>query len=232
MKPFFLVLLTGATVLAQPSPQPPAGMVYVPAGTFIMGSRVGDADETPQQCAQTGAYFIDAYEVSNAEFKKFDPAFNFKNGYENHAACVTWEQANAYAVWCGKRLPTEKEWEKAARGTDGRLYPWGNTYDHTFVAWDQTYARGTAPADPVSPYGCHDMAGGAWEWTADWYQPYPGNSIPCEAYGEKYKVMRGGASFNDFAHMRTTHRYYLPTNTTGNYYTGFRCVQDVTPGLE
>jgi formylglycine-generating enzyme required for sulfatase activity len=104
---------------------------------------------------------------------------------------------------------------KAARGTDGRLYPWGNTYDHTFVAWDQTYARGSAPADPESPYGCHDMAGGAWEWTADWYQPYPGNPIPCEAYGEKYKVMRGGASFNDYAHMRTTHRYYLPTNTTG-----------------
>jgi len=76
------------------------------------------------------------------------------------------------------------------------------------------------------------MAGGAWEWTADWYQPYPGNPIPCEAYGEKYKVMRGGASFNDYAHMRTTHRYYLPTNTTGNYYTGFRCVQDVEPGLE
>lgn len=232
MRPLFLILLAAATVLAQPSAQPPAGMVYVPAGTFIMGSRVGDADESPQQVAETGAYFIDAYEVSNAEFKKFDPAFIFRDGYENHAACVTWEQANAFARWCGKRLPTEKEWEKAARGTDGRLYPWGDTYDHTFVAWDQTYARGTAPADPESLYGCHDMAGGAWEWTADWYQPYPGNSIPCEAYGEKYKVMRGGASFNDFAHMRTTHRYYLPANTTGNYYTGFRCAKDVDPGLE
>jgi formylglycine-generating enzyme required for sulfatase activity len=140
---------------------------------------------------------------------------------------VTWQQADAFARSLGKRLPTEKEWEKAARGTDGRLYPWGNTYDHTFVAWDETYARGSAPAKPASPYGCYDMAGGAWEWTSDWYQPYQGNDIPSEYYGEKYKVMRGGASFNDYAMMRTTHRYYLPTNTTGNYYTGFRCVKDI-----
>ncbi|MBN1350488.1 SUMF1/EgtB/PvdO family nonheme iron enzyme [candidate division KSB1 bacterium] len=205
----------------------PEGMVYVPAGAFIMGSNVGDADEAPQQIQATGAFYIDIFEVSNAEFKKFDPDFSFKKGYENHAAQVTWEQANAYAKWCGKRLPTEKEWEKAARGSDGRLYPWGNTYDHSFVAWDESYPRGGAPAKPTSPYGCYDMAGGAWEWTADWYQPYPNNSVPCEQYGETYKVLRGGASFNGFAMMRTTHRYYLPPYTTGNYYTGFRCVKDV-----
>ena len=81
-------------------------------------------------------------------------------------------------------------------------------------------------AKPASPYGCIDTAGGAWEWTADWYQPYEGNDIPCDAYGESNKVMRGGASFNGVGLMRTTHRYYLPPDTTGGYYVGFRCVKD------
>lgn len=208
-------------------PVPPEGMVYVPAGAFIMGSNYGDADETPQHIAQTGAFFIDIYEVSNEDFRKFDPSFTFPENKENNPAIVTWEQANAYAKWAGKRLPTEKEWEKAARGTDGRLFPWGNTYDNTFVIWDQRYPRGSAPARPESPYGCIDMAGGVWEWTADWYKPYSGNEIPCEQYGEKYKVIRGGSSFNSYAMIRTSHRYYLPANTTGNYLTGFRCVKDV-----
>ncbi len=206
--------------------EPPAGMVYVPAGPFIMGSHTGDADESPRHTAETAAFYVDIFEVSNAEFKKFDGHFKFKDGYENHAACVTWEQADAYAKWAGKRLPTEKEWEKAARGTDGRIFPWGNTYDPSYVAWDENTPRGGSPADPSSPYGCHDMAGGAWEWTADWYLPYPGNTTPGENYGQKFKVMRGGASFNNEGMMRTSHRYYLPVNTTGNYYTGFRCVKE------
>ncbi len=221
-----LILFLGIGLVFGQQPEAPEGMTYVPAGAFIMGSNVGDADETPQHLDETGAFFIDIYEVSNADFLKFDPKFTFREGYDNHAAKVTWEQADAYAKWAGKRLPTEKEWEKSARGTDGRLYPWGNTYDHSFVVWDESYARGAAPAKPSSPYGCYDMAGGAWEWTADWYMPYPGNRIPAEQYGSKFKVMRGGSSFNGFAMMRTTHRYYLPVNTTGNYYTGFRCVKD------
>lgn len=227
---YIFMLISWPLLAGEPAdsvaPAPPPGMVYVPAGTFIFGSNIGDADEAPQQIAETKDFFIDQYEVSNADFKKFDPAYAYKTGYDNHAATVTWQQAEAYARWLGKRLPTEKEWEKAARGTDGRLYPWGNTYDHTFVAWDETYPRGSAPAKPTSPYGCYDMAGGAWEWTSDWYLPYPGNDSPCDNYGEKYKVMRGGGSFNDYAMMRTTHRYYLPTNTTGNYYTGFRCAKN------
>ncbi len=224
------ILLAGFCWAAEKStsaPVAPEGMAYVPAGEFIMGSEYGDADETPQHLAETGAFFIDILEVSNADFKKFDPTFQFPQGKENHPAIVTWEQANAYAKWAGKRLPTEKEWEKAARGTDGRIFPWGNTYDDTYVIWDDRYPRGGAPAKPKSPYGCIDMAGGAWEWTADWYQPYPGNDVPCEQYGEKYKVIRGGASFNSISMLRTTHRYYLPANTTGGYMTGFRCVKDV-----
>src|SRR5690606_11241662 len=160
-------------------------------GPFIMGSDFGDPDESPQQVATTGAFFIDAYEVSHADFKKFDPGYTYPEGKENFPAVVTWEQADAYVKWAGKRLPTEGEWEKAARGIDGRLYPWGDTYDPTFIAYDRSIGRGETIANPASPYGCYDMAGSAYEWTSSWYQPYDGNPIPCDEYGEKNKVMRG-----------------------------------------
>ena len=220
------VVLLAAADTKPAGPTPPDGMVYVPAGPFIMGSEVGDADESPQHIATTKAFFIDKFEVSNPEFQKFDPKYTFPKGKENFPARVTWEQADAYAKWAGKRLPTEAEWEKAARGTDGRIYPWGNTYDASFINWDESLPRDSSIAHPTSPYGCVDMAGDAWEWTADWYKPYEGNKIPSEAYGEKFKVIRGGSNFNDMAMMRTTHRYYLPPNSTGNYLTGVRCVKD------
>ncbi|MCA9735190.1 MAG: SUMF1/EgtB/PvdO family nonheme iron enzyme [Deferribacteres bacterium] len=205
---------------------PPQGMVYVPAGSFIMGSTYGDPDERPQHIASTKAFFIEKYEVSNAEYALFDTSYAFENGKENFSVVVTWEQAAAYAKWAGKRLPTEKEWEKAARGTDGRVFPWGNTYNNKFVVWDRTHPRGSALAKPESPYGCYDMAGSVWEWTDDWYKPYPGNNIPMEQYGEKYKVMRGGSNFNNHSFIRTTQRYYVPPNSTANYPVGFRCVKD------
>ena len=209
------------------NPTPPAGMVFVPAGSFIFGSDVGDTDEGPQQKASTKPFFIDVYEVSNTAFQKFDPGHRFREGRQDFPAEVTWQKANAYAKWAGKRLPTETEWEKAARGTDGRVYPWGNSFDYTFTNWDESYLPGASVARPLSPYGCVDMAGGVWEWTADWYQPYPGNKTPCAAYGTKNKVMRGGAAFNGRALMRTTQRYYLPPDKMGGYHVGFRCVQDV-----
>ncbi len=216
-----------ATSETSPAPEPPEGMVYVPAGEFIMGSELGDADETPQHIATTAAFFIDVFEVSNATYKKYDSAFTFEDGKENFPAIVTWEQADAYARAIGKRLPTEKEWEKAARGLDGRLYPWGNTYDPTFIQYDRTKGIGETIAKPKSPYGCYDMAGSAMEWTSDWYKPYKGNSIPSDRYGEKFKVLKGGTTFNDQAHMRCSHRFYLPVNDSSNYITGFRCVKDI-----
>lgn len=222
------LLLTPLGVLgADQEPAPPEGMVYVPAGEFIMGSDVGDADESPQHSASTGPFFIDVYEVSNTDFHKFDPKFAFPEGRSNFPAIVTWEQADAFARAMGKRLPTEAEWEKAARGTDGRIYPWGNTYDPTFVQFDSGKGIGETIAKPKSPYGGEDMAGGAMEWTSSWYQPYPGNPIPSEQYGEKFKVLKGGTTFNDMFHMRCAHRFYLPVNDSSSYLTGFRCVKDV-----
>ena len=224
---FFCVLSLIPTAKAQEFPEPPEGMVYVPAGDFIMGSKYGDPDERPMQIATTGAYFIDKYEVSNAEYKKFDPDFVIPEGREDRAVIVTWSQANAYAKWAGKRLPTEKEWEKAARGTDGRTFPWGETYDNTYVVWDKNTSRGGSIAKPESPYGCYDMAGSVWEWTADWYKPYPGNDVPMEQYGEKYKVMRGGSNFNNHSFIRTSHRYYVLPEKIAAYPVGIRCVKDV-----
>lgn len=214
-------------IAADDAVQAPEGMQFVPSGAFIMGSDVGDADESPKHLDNTEAYFIDKFEVSNAAFKAFDPAYTYEAGRDDYPVVVTWERAAAYAKWAGKRLPTEKEWEKAARGTDGRTFPWGESHDLTFYNWDEADAPGTSPAHPESPYGCVDMAGGVWEWTSDWYQPYPGNEVPCAAYGETYKVLRGGGTFNDVAMMRTTHRYYLPLDTTAGYRVGFRCVKDV-----
>lgn len=213
-------------------PSTPEGMVYVPGGAFIMGCDIGDADESPQHSASIDPFYIDKLEVSNAEFKTAFPDFVFDAGREQFPAIVTWDQANAYAESVGKRLPTEAEWEKAARGTDGRMFPWGNSYDHSFVSWDEKEPRGGSIAKPESPYGCLDMAGGAWEWTADWYQPYEDNDAPCDEYGEQFKVIRGGASFNDLAMCRTTHRYYLPQNTTGKLYVGFRCAKSIDAGAK
>jgi iron(II)-dependent oxidoreductase len=231
MKIQFIILFLFAVVHAQEPesiiPKPPKGMVYIPKGNFIMGSQYGDPDERPQQIAYTEAYFIDKYEVSNFEYSQFNPKFEYKEGKENSPAVVNWNQANSYASWKGKRLPTEKEWEKAARGTDGRIFPWGDTYNESFVVWDQSYPRGSAIAKPASPYGCFDMAGSVWEWTSDWYKPYPGNEVSMDQYGETYKVMRGGSNFNNYSFVRTTQRYYLLPDKISRYFVGFRCVKDI-----
>lgn len=222
-----IVLVSTSVILSQDQHELAKGMVLVEEGGFIMGSKYGDPDEQPQQIAYTKAFFIDKYEISNTEFAKFDSKFNFPEAKKDNAVIVTWSQANGYAQWAGKRLPTEREWEKAARGVDGRIFPWGNTYDNTYIIWDQKSTRGTSIAKPASPYGCFDMAGGVWEWTADWYKPYPDNKVAMEQYGEKYKVMRGGSNFNNHSFIRTSQRYYLLPEKISNYPVGFRCVMDI-----
>jgi iron(II)-dependent oxidoreductase len=212
---------------AAPPKDPPPEMVLVPVGEFIMGSEVGDEDERPVRHVSLPAFYIDRCEVSNAEFKLFKPNYVFPKGKEDCAASsITWEEARDYAAFVGKRLPTEAEWEKAARGTDGRMFPWGNQWLTGMVP---AYDRGPvdSQAQAVSPFGCLQMAGNVWEWVADWYHPYPGNSIPSPAYGEKYKVIRGGADFNDASRLRTSCRYYCdPKTRVSGLVIGLRCAKD------
>jgi formylglycine-generating enzyme len=206
-------------------------MILIPAGEFIMGSPqdVGNSDEYPVHNVYLDAYCMYKYEVTNGQFSRFvrEAAYKAEGpwkkyapaGRENHpVVCVTWNDAQAYCQWAGGRLPSEAEWEKAARGTDGRLYPWGNNWDKNKCNNVDTdsreykdsrarieLGRGTTPVglftEGASPYGCLDMAGNAWEWCNDWYDSNyykktllrnPGGPLAGDT-----KVFRGGAWNND-----------------------------------
>jgi formylglycine-generating enzyme required for sulfatase activity len=233
-------------------------MIYVPPGDFIMGSPKGDGDpdEQPQRQVYLDAFWIDKTEVTNAEYRRFVEATGHRvprywdsaqlNRPGQPVVGVSWEDAQAYARWAGKHLPTEAEWEKAARGTDGRKYPWGNVWDAgatrrcNVLDRDDPTALGsvvstdgygcTAPVGSYplgeSPYGCLDMAGNAWEWCADWYDSeYYGSGLrqnPRGAPGGEFRVLRGGSCESLAWELRCADRYYLdPSCMSGS--TGFRC---------
>jgi formylglycine-generating enzyme required for sulfatase activity len=248
----------------------PGEMVDVPAGEFQMGCNVADddecsTDELPYHAVTLSAYKIGKYEVTVGEYQQCvtngacnnssgeihyntnadDPACNLgAEGKENHPMqCVTWYGAKAYCEYLGQRLPTEAEWEKAARGTDGRKYPWGNeiaTCDHA-VMFDSNAGGGGCGADgtmPIgskemgkSPYGAYDMAGNVWEWVNDWYDlsyytSSPANDPAGPETGE-YRVLRGG-SWNDYNvihDLRTVHRNYGNPGYYLDRDDGFRCAE-------
>jgi formylglycine-generating enzyme required for sulfatase activity len=236
-------------------------MVYVPAGEFIMGSKEGDVDERLEHTVYLDAFWIDKYEVSNAQYQKCvgagacrapttcgwgEPTYGDASKTNHPVVCVNWDDARAYCAWARARLPTEAEWEKAARGTDGRRWPWGSTFDVSRLNFcdrncefdwkdtgaDDGYARtapvGNFPAG-ASPYGVLDMAGNVWEWVADWYDPNyytysPSHNPQGPDSGEK-KVQHGGAWSNDKWIVQSAIRDpYLPTDTLSD--TGFRCAYD------
>jgi iron(II)-dependent oxidoreductase len=240
---------------------PKENMVLVPEGPFLMGSRQADGriqfeigvDELPQQEVTLPAFYIDRFEVTVAQYKKFldvtgrkppgDPKFPeiypWNRGEDppaeitNHPVIyVTWYDADDYCRWTGKRLPAEAEWEKAARGTDGRYWPWGNVFDSQKANVREYNARGTLPVGSfpkgASPYGVYDMAGNVAEWVADWYEAYPGSTLVRAAFGKVNKVIRGGAwVLEGDPYSRVTHRTRSRDPDSQHRSVGFRCAKDV-----
>lgn len=229
----------------------PNDMVLVPAGEFTMGTNDRLPDEGPEYKLTLPAFYIDKYEVTNLQYRKFIDATQgkspkhfrnrtFPDGKADHPVTyVSWYDADAYCHWADKRLPTEEEWEKAARSTDGRNYPWGNDFAidraNTPQRWMVLEQEGdTTPVGAfptgVSAYGAYDMSGNVWEWTASWYKPHPGNTRITENYGEKYKVLKGGSwwdcSFYKCGISAPSYNRSFFLQSTKNKSFGFRCARD------
>lgn len=225
-----------------------APMVLIPAGEFVMGSDKGDQDEAPVHRVYLHAFYIDKFEVTNGRFAKYveaiqsEPPWGFsdKSTPVIHAdrpvRWVNWMDAMGYCLWSGKRLPTEAEWEKAARGTDERIFPWGNdppTPVHAIYGLKEGGAEtvsvvGSHPMGQ-SPYGVQDMAGNLYEWVMDWYADnFYTNSPAINPRGPSEgtaKVQRGGSYLNTPYRLRSSFRTKGdPTEQDPNV--GFRCAQD------
>jgi len=192
-------------------------MVYVPGGKFLMGRKGGDEFEIPEHEVVVRPFFLDAFEVSCAEYKMFldanptQPAPSnwthraIPSGFDSKPVTgVHWDQANAYAGWRGKRLPTEEEWEFAARGPEGLLYPWGNDWetDRANTGRSPEGSDGLTKVGAFSKgkslYGAFDMIGNAWEWTANDFKAYPGGRSFSNT--RDLKVIRGGSWVTDGSH--------------------------------
>jgi iron(II)-dependent oxidoreductase len=232
---------------ARPTPGPVEipGMVYVPAGEFVMGSDWGEPDELPRHVVYLDAFYIDTYEVTNEEYARCHELADCTRqctwrdaslmGPRQPVVGVRWDDAVAYCRFVGKRLPTEAEWEKAARGTDERRYPWGDAWRPELVnmhSADDGFA-GTAPVGSfpgnASPYGAYDMAGNAWEWTQDLHDPgfyarSPRENPVNEAAGWR-RVMRGGSWMYDVPYFVTTYNRSPGRSYFRKEYVGFRCAK-------
>jgi formylglycine-generating enzyme required for sulfatase activity len=227
-------------------------MVSIPAGPFIRGTNQGGFDEQPQRTLVLDAFAIDRYEVTNFQYQQFvdatghrksgPPARYAKNmskmqGINQPVVYVSWEDAEAYCHWKGKRLPTEAEWEKAMRGPDGRLWPWGNVEQPNGANWarvqdghDVSASVGAVPTDK-SPYGVMDGAGNVMEWVADWYAEHyfekaPERNPPSPDHGV-FRVLRGGGYATTGADIRITSRSKMVPDFRDETI-GFRCADSGT----
>jgi len=256
------------------NPKDGAAMVWVPAGSFRMGSSRGmgdglrdaatrhswremrdvlwsrlrgkkeDSDEAPSHTVYLDGFWIYKYEVTVEQYRRFCratgramPEKPLWGWQDNHPIVnVHWDEAAAYAAWAGASLPTEAQWEKAASGPDGRVYPWGNDWDETKCANssnsgsghnDTPWPVGCFPAG-AGPYGAQDMAGNIWEWCADWYDgeyyKHAPRQNPTGPGKGIYRVIRGGSWLGgnprDF---RAADRYYYAPRIRNNNLLGFRC---------
>jgi len=218
-------------------------MVLIPAGTFLMGDTFNEGYGLLVHDVYLEAYYIDAYEVTNAQYKEFMDATSYKaptlwnnpayNAPNQPVVGVTWYDAVAYCKWAGKRLPTEAEWEKAARGgLEGMRYPWGNTLTHNDANYDGTGGTDiwtySAPVGSFAPngYGLYDVAGNVLEWCADWYDTdyysiSPRNNPKGPGTG-CLRVLRGGSWNFDPPHLRVAFRYNRSSSLAFSTI-GFRC---------
>jgi formylglycine-generating enzyme required for sulfatase activity len=237
----------------QISPVDGMTLLYVPAGAFTMGAEDGYSDERPSHSVTLSAFWVDQTEVTTARYARCEAAgvcqrplrkssnvidlyYGGKLTDEYPVIFITWQDAVDYCTWAGRRLPTEAEWEKAARGEDGRTYPWGIippdgtllNFDHTFA---DPVAAGSYPLG-ASLYGALDMAGNVMEWTADWYDEGYYAASPVEnPQGPEigtFRVTRGGSWRHNAMGVRSAHRFI---QDPGEPYfdLGFRCVLSVAP---
>jgi sulfatase modifying factor 1 len=247
--------------------KPANDIVLIPAGNFILGSTEKQIDdafskceekdycnkndylaEYPQRDVYLKNYYIDRKEVSNSDYELFVSATGHAqpqyindsnlNSPVQPVVGVTWYDAEKYCQWAGERLPTEVEWEKAARGTDGRIFPWGNIWDGNKLNHGKGGDPGfdasdgfeyTAPVgydSDISPYGVLNMAGNVQEWVNDDYRAYPGNDkYTRPEFNNPLKVTRGGNYTMDESDDRAAVRYFAAPGNADNI-TGFRCAKD------
>jgi len=254
------ILLLLATALANPAAKA-QDMIQIPAGPFTMGSNDGRDDERPAHTVTLAAFEIDRLQVTNAEFAMFidrhgttdrngrryfdwddndarihrvEGVWLADKGFVNHPVVeASWAGALAYCQSLGKRLPTEAEWEKAARGTDARRYPWGDAMPTSALArfasgWNDTVAVTTHVAHP-SPYGVIGMAGNAWHWVSSAYRPYPYRDDDGreDIAPGPVRATRGGGHDSSAEALRTTERGRTLSRApaAGHHNIGFRCAR-------
>jgi formylglycine-generating enzyme required for sulfatase activity len=258
---FILCQLLSSQIHAAADSKNSSEMVRVPGGIFLMGNSDGPEDERPQHQINVAEFFLDRTPVTNAQFAQFLNAkgtqaadgqrwydiddndarihrradkWTADAGSENYPVVeASWYGAVAYCAWLGKRLPTEAEWEKAARGTDGRKYPWGNeppdrNRAHFGAGWNDLLPVGGLPKG-ASPYGILDLAGNGWEWVSSAYLPYPYN--PDDGREDltrlQVRVTRGGGHDSSPDELTTTQRgRQVSRNPRGGHHNiGFRCAR-------
>ncbi len=218
-------------------------MAFIPEGEFFMGSDDRLRDEKPAHVVYIDGFYIDRFEVTKKDYKKFvdDSGYKLPDDWEtgtypkgmgdHPVTYVDWYDAGEYCKWAGKRLPREREWEKGARGTDGRIYPWGSKWDLTK---SNSPLRGIEATLPVgsfekgkNQFGIYDMSGNVWEWVDEGYSSHPGSDYVNPEFGKNYGLLKGGSWWDCMFYgcgisAPTFNRAFFDPTTKSDSY-GFRC---------